>query len=96
LRRPRQGEKLLALCRASWRIVRRLHPDAFNRDVPNPWDGVTKQQRTMNTKPAATREEVYRFAWGAIEAGRPEPAAAAVICSEFLQRPENVLAGYLA
>ena len=50
----------------------------------------------MKTKPAATREEVYRFAWGAIEAGRPEPAAAAVICFEFLQRPENVLAGYLA
>jgi hypothetical protein len=94
--RPRQGEKLIALCRAAWRVVHRLHPDAFNRDVPNPWEGVTKQRRTMKTKPAATREEVYRFAWGAIAAGRPEPAAAAVICFEFLQRPENVLAGYLA
>jgi hypothetical protein len=50
----------------------------------------------MKAKPAATREQVYRFAWGAIEAGRPEAAAAAVICFEFLQRPENVLAGYLA
>jgi hypothetical protein len=50
----------------------------------------------MKTKPAATREQVYRFAWGAINAGYPEPAAAAVICFEFLQRPENVLAGYLA
>jgi hypothetical protein len=29
------------------------------------------------------------------ERGRPEPAAAAVICVEWLQRPENVLAGYL-
>jgi hypothetical protein len=94
--RPRQGEKLIALCRAAWRVVHRLHPDAFNRDVPNPWEGVTKQRRAMKTKPAATREEVYRFAWGAIEAGRPEPAAAAVVCFEFLQRPENVLAGYLA
>jgi hypothetical protein len=47
-------------------------------------------------KPAATREQVYQFAWAAIEAGYPEPAAAAVICFEFLQRPENVLAGYLA
>ena len=36
---------------------------------------------------------VYAFAWKAIEAGRPEPAAAAVICFEWLQRPENVLAG---
>jgi hypothetical protein len=94
--RPRQGEKLVALCRTAWRVVRRLYPDVFDRDVPNPWDGVTKKHRVMKTKPAATREEVYRFAWGAIEAGRSEAAAAAVICFEFLQRPENVLAGYLA
>ena len=57
---------------------------------------MTKHRRTMKTKPAATREQVYQFAWGAIDAGYPEPAAAAVICFEFLQRPENVLAGYLA
>ena len=94
--RPRQGEKVVALCRAAWRVVHRLHPDCFNRDVPNPWEGVTKQRRIMKAKPAATREQVYQFAWGAINAGYPEPAAAAVICFEFLQRPENVLAGYLA
>jgi hypothetical protein len=46
-------------------------------------------------KPAASREQVYRFAWGCIEHGRPEPAAAAVICFEWLQRPENVLGGYI-
>jgi hypothetical protein len=94
--RPRQGEKVVALCRAAWRVVRRLHPDCFDGDVPNPWDGVTKHRRKMNTKPAATREQVYQFAWAAINAGYPEPAAAAVICFEFLQRPENILAGYLA
>jgi len=95
-RRPRQGEKAVALCRAAWRVVHRLHPGCFDRDVPNPWDGVTMEQRAKATKPAATRDEVYRFAWGAIEAGHPEAAAAAVICFEFLQRPENVLAGYVA
>jgi hypothetical protein len=42
-----------------------------------------------------TREQVYAFAWGCIERGQPEAAAAAVICFEWLQRPENVLAGYL-
>jgi len=42
-----------------------------------------------------TRVDVYRFAKGAIELGRPEAAAAAVICFEWLQRPENVLAGVL-
>jgi hypothetical protein len=94
--RLRQAEKVVAICRTAWRVVRRLHPDVFDRDVPNPWEGVAKKRRTKRARPAATRDEVYRFAWGAIEAGHPEPAAAAVICFEFLQRPENVLAGYLA
>ena len=38
---------------------------------------------------------MYEFAWGCIARGRPEPAAAAIICFEWLQRPENVLAGAL-
>jgi hypothetical protein len=94
--RPRQGEKVVALCRAAWRVVQRLYPECFDRAVPNPWDGVTLATRTKATKPAVTREQVYKFAWDAVQAGRPEPAAAAVICFEFLQRPENVLAGYVA
>jgi N-6 DNA Methylase len=44
---------------------------------------------------AATREEVYIFAETAIAAGYPEVGAAAVICFEWLQRPENVLVGYI-
>jgi hypothetical protein len=91
--RLRQGEKLVILCRRAWRVVHRLYPDQFNRDVPNPWQGVTLEQRVKKTKPAVTREEVYKFAWDAIAAGHPEPAAAAVISFEWLQRPENVLAG---
>lgn len=93
--RPRQGEKAVALCRRAWRVVHRLHPSHFDRDVPNPWDGVTKRRRTKATKSAVTRDQVYTFAWGCIEHGQPEAAAAAVICFEWLQRPENVLAGYL-
>ena len=93
--RLRQGEKVIALCRKAWRVVRRLYPDQFNRDVPNPWEGVTKKARVKGTKPAVTRDDVYTFARGALEAGHPQAAAAAVICFEWLQRPENVLAGYL-
>jgi hypothetical protein len=93
--RPRQGEKAVALCRRAWRVVHRLHPQQFDRDVPNPWEGITKQRRTKGTKAAVTREQVYAFAWGCIEHGQPEAAAAAVICFEWLQRPENVLSGYL-
>jgi hypothetical protein len=93
--RPRQGEKVVGICARAWKVVHRLYPDLFDRDVPNPWRGVTKKRRVKATKPAATREQVYRFAWGCIEAGHPEPAAAAVICFEWLQRPENVLGGYI-
>jgi len=93
--RPRQAEKAVALCRRAWRVVHRLHPGEFDRDVPNPWNGVTMQRRVKGKKQAVTREQVYKFAWGAIELGRPEAAAAAVICFEWLQRPENVLAGAL-
>jgi hypothetical protein len=93
--RPRQAEKVVALCRRAWRVVHRLYPAEFNRDVPNPWDGVTIKRRTKAKKQAVTRGDVYRFAQGAIALGRPEAAAAAVICFEWLQRPENVLAGVL-
>jgi hypothetical protein len=93
--RPRQAEKAVALCRRAWRVVHRLHPGEFDRDIPNPWNGVTLQRRVKGKKPAVTRDHVYAFAWGAIERGRPEAAAAAVICYEWLQRPENVLAGVI-
>jgi hypothetical protein len=93
--RPRQAEKVVALCRRAWRVVHRLYPSEFDRGVPNPWDGVTIKRRTKAKKPAVTRDHVYRFARGAIELGKPEAAAAAVICFEWLQRPENVLTGVL-
>jgi len=44
-RRPRQAEKGVALCRRAWRVVHRLYPSEFDRDVPNPWDGVTVHRR---------------------------------------------------
>lgn len=93
--RPRQGEKVVGLCARAWSVVHRLYPDVFNSDIPNPWRGVTKNRRTKAVKPAASREQVYTFAKAAIEAGYPEAGAAGVICFEWLQRPENVLAGYI-
>jgi len=56
--------KAVALCRRAWRVVHRLHPDQFDRQVPNPGEEVTKQRRTKGKKPAVTRGEVYAFAWG--------------------------------
>jgi hypothetical protein len=94
--RPRQAEKAVVIAGRAWDVVRRLYPDLFDKNVPNPWRGVTKRTRARHTKPAVTRELVYAFAWGCLERGHPEPAAAAVICFEWLQRPENVLEGHLS
>ncbi|SDD93185.1 hypothetical protein SAMN05216337_101776 [Bradyrhizobium brasilense] len=101
--RPRTAEKIVVFCRRAWRVVHRLHPGLFiqgaqgadEAPVWNPWEGVAVRRRKKATKPAATREQVYAFAWGAIKIGQVQPAAAAVICFEWLQRPENVLAGYV-
>jgi integrase len=97
-KRHRTAEKIVKLCRKAWRVVHRLYPDQFNNgkdDIPNPWLGVTLESRVKLTKKAVTREQVYTFAQGAIEGGYPEAAATAVICFEWLQRPENVVAGHI-
>lgn len=93
--RLRQGEKVVTIAKRAWAVVHRLHPEFFASDVWNPWEGVALERRTKRVKPAVTRDEVYRFARGAVAAGKPEAAAAAVVCFEWLQRPENVLAGYV-
>jgi hypothetical protein len=93
--RLRTAEKIVMLCRKAWRVVHRLYPHEFDRDVPNPWVGVTMRNRIKLTKAAVTREQVYEFAQGCIERGEPECGAAAVICFEWLQRPENVIAGHI-
>jgi hypothetical protein len=93
--RLRTAEKLTMLARKAWKVVHRLFPVEFNNDVPNPWVGVTMKTRIKGIKAAVTREQVYVFAHGCIEAGEIEVAAAAVICFEWLQRPENVIAGHI-
>lgn len=94
--RPRTAEKVVAVARHAWKVVRRLHPEFFLMPPsdPNPWVGVALSRRIKGTKAAVTREDVYTFAWGVVEQF-PEAAAAAVICFEWLQRPENVLAGFV-
>lgn len=93
--RLRRGEKLTVLCRKAWRVVHRLFPAEFAKDISNPWPGTTMKTRVVHSKPAATREQVYVFARGCVERGEPECGAAAVISFEWLQRPENVIAGHV-
>jgi hypothetical protein len=94
-KRGRTGHKLTMLCRKAWKVVRRLFPDEFDRTEPNPWIGATLEKRLIRKKAAVTRDQVYSFAYGAVEAGEVEAAAVAVICFEWLQRPENVVGGHI-
>ena len=78
------------------RVERRAPPLSrrFQPGLPEPEARCDKKPAHQAVKPAATREQIYTFAKTAIEAGYSEAAAAAVIF-EWLQRPENVLAGYI-
>lgn len=93
--RFRTGEKAVMYCKTAWKLMQPHHPKEFRRDVPNPWASVQLVSWIRGTKPAVGRDQVYTFADKALELGQPEFAAAAVICFEWLQRPENVLAGYV-
>jgi hypothetical protein len=67
----RQAEKVLMYCETAWARMYPLFPHLFRRDVPIPWNGVTKKRRTMLKKGYSDRQEVYRFARGAVAKDRP-------------------------
>lgn len=89
-RRPRQANISVAVAKRAWDVVHRSHPKLVPAN--NPWKGVLKVA-SGRTKPAATREQAYALAYKLRELGEPHLGAAALICFEWLQRPENVLAG---
>lgn len=74
--------------------MRRYGPKVRPTEEDIPWPGVTLKRRTRKVMPAVNRETVYRFAHASIQAGRPECAAAAVVCFEWLQRPAIVVTSY--
>lgn len=82
---------IMRMARA-WDVVRRLYPD----DVPaeNPWRGVELVHGNETTRPA-TRDEAYLLHKALVAAGQPWLAAVPLVCFEWHQRPENVLAGHL-
>ena len=88
--RARQAEIEIAMMRTAWDVVAREWPDAFPR---NPWAGITLVRRKIAQKPAAIRAEAYALAQALRETGHPHLGAAALICFEWHQRPENVLKG---
>jgi hypothetical protein len=99
--RHRLAEDLVAIMRKGWRVVSRLHP-AFFPPIPvgteraNPWANLELVKRTTATKPAATREQAYTLAYTLRDMVYPHLGVGVLISFEWLQRPENIQAGYLA
>jgi hypothetical protein len=88
--RLRQANLSIDIMRKAWKVVRRLVPAAVPAE--NPWIGVERDLGKA-TKPAATRAEAYALANALRTLGEPHLGAAALICFEWHQRPEHVLAG---
>ncbi len=89
-KRIRQANLSIDIARRAWDVVHRTHPSSVPTE--NPWRGVLRIL-TKKTKPAASRAEAYALAYKLRELGEPHLGAAALICFEWLQRPENVLDG---
>ena len=92
-KRVRQANLSVDVARRAWKIVRRHYPNIVPSE--NPFEGILKIT-SSRTKVAATREEAYALAHALKEIGEPHLGAAALICFEWLQRPENVLTGKIA
>lgn len=88
--RRRQANLSIDVARRAWKIMRRKHPNIV--PLENPWSGVERDLK-KGIKPAATRDEAYALANMLNEIGEPHLGAAALICFEWHQRPEHVLAG---
>lgn len=90
----RTSEKVATYCETAWERMRPHFPTLFRSDVPNPWVAVTIKRREKAKKGHADRATTYKFAWGAVEKGRPELGAAAVLAFEWFMRPSSIAAGF--
>lgn len=91
-KRLRQANLCIIRMARAWDAVRRLHPTIVPAD--NPFRGVELEHGKATTR-AASRAEAYALHAALIAAGEPHLAAVPLICFEWHQRPENVLAGHL-
>ena len=100
----RQANYPMDVARRAWKVVARKYPGQFlipnpvnprERIAINPFVGVERVRGKGTTEPA-TRAEAYALAEALADLGHPTLGAAALICYEWLQRPENVLAGKIA
>lgn len=91
-RRLRTANLAITIMARAWDAVHRLYPKTI--PVENPFRGVELDHNTSTTRPAS-REEAYALHNALITVGELHLAAVPLICFEWHQRPENVLAGHL-
>lgn len=100
----RQADYAIDVARRAWNVVRRAHPGLFlipitgpdgrvSRLAINPFEKVERHNYDRDTAKPATRDDVLAFASAAATAGHAAIGAAAMICFEWLQRPEDVRRG---
>ncbi|MBS0240283.1 MAG: hypothetical protein JSR89_17860 [Proteobacteria bacterium] len=92
-RRLRQANICMIRMARAWDAVQRLYPKIVPQQ--NPFRGIELDHGKGTTRPA-TRDEAYALHDALVAAGEQHLAAVPLICFEWHQRPENVLAGHLA
>jgi hypothetical protein len=91
-RRLRQANLCMIRMGRAWDAVGRLYPSVVPAN--NPFRGVELQHGKATAR-AASRAEAYALHAELVAADEPHLAAVPLICFEWHQRPENVLAGHL-
>ena len=91
--RNRRANMYIDIARRAWKIVKRKYPEQFTLD--NPFEGMIRE-RDVNVTLPASREQAYLLSSTLKKMGHQHLGAVPLICFEWLQRPENVLAGHLS
>lgn len=100
----RQADYAIDVARRAWKIVRRAHPGLFlvpvtgedgkpRRIAINPWEQMVRADYERDTATPATRDEALALAGALTAVGHPAIGVAALVCYEWLQRPQDVIGG---
>ena len=90
--RLRRANLSIDIAKKAWTVVQRTHPQQFM--ASNPFVGLTRFRSTAVIQ-HATRAEAFALSAAIQDYGHPHLAIVPLVCFEWLQRPENVLAGHL-
>ena len=88
----RQANLAVWLAGRAWRVVRRRHKAVFPDE--NPFEGMERESKHTARK-ACTRAEAYALSNALKALGHPHLGLVPLVCYEWHQRPENILAGHL-